>query len=59
MSVFPMIEEADADAALAEIYDEVKRTTQTPFVPNMSKTVLFREHYTAHARDLHHSLYDC
>lgn len=38
----PMIEEGQADGRLAELYDEVKKATDLPFVPDMFRLVSTR-----------------
>jgi len=35
----PIIEEDEATGEVAEIYDEIKRTMQLPFIPNIVKTI--------------------
>jgi uncharacterized peroxidase-related enzyme len=39
ISTLPMIEEYEATEEVAEIYDEIKREMQVPFVPNIMKAL--------------------
>ncbi|MFL7790941.1 MAG: hypothetical protein AB8I69_02280, partial [Anaerolineae bacterium] len=39
ISTLPMIEEYEATEQVADIYDEIKREMQVPFVPNIMKAL--------------------
>jgi uncharacterized peroxidase-related enzyme len=39
VSQLPQVEEADASPEVAEIYDEIRRELDIPFVPNIDKTL--------------------
>lgn len=47
MAIVTYVEEADADAAVAAIYAEIKAAFGLPFVPNLFKAMAHRPSYLA------------